>query len=435
MTSLSVLAGGRRTLARVALVALLALLALPLLPRPAAAAEPGIEQEILQLMNAERGARGLAALASRGDLQAVARPWTDRMVSDGRLRHNPDLGAQAPADWTRIGENIGYGSDARHLHDMWMASSGHRANILGAFNAVGIGVTRDGQGRVWATVDFMQGSPEKVQAAGSACGANTNPAPYPSSSAANGYYVLGSDGGIFTYGSAPFHGSVPGLGLRVQSVLMAVTPSSNGYWVLGSDGGIFSFGDARFHGSLPGAGVRNVAIDLKPTPAGNGYWILGADGGIFAFGDARFHGSLPGVGVNTRAVRLIPTPSGNGYWILGADGGIFSFGDAGFHGSLPGSGVHNTGVTMASTPTGKGYWILGADGGIFSYGDARFLGSVPGMGLCSPVQGVQLAPTKTGAGYYIVSGSGQVFPFGDATGYGDPSNLGVSARDIAAVLR
>ena len=27
------------------------------------------------------------------------------------------------------------------------------------------------------------------------------------------------------------------------------TPSGAGYWMVGSDGGIFSFGDAKFHGS------------------------------------------------------------------------------------------------------------------------------------------------------------------------------------------
>jgi len=30
---------------------------------------------------------------------------------------------------------------------------------------------------------------------------------------------------------------------------MAATPSGNGYWLVASDGGIFSFGDAGFFGS------------------------------------------------------------------------------------------------------------------------------------------------------------------------------------------
>ncbi|MGI8791716.1 MAG: CAP domain-containing protein [Acidimicrobiales bacterium] len=424
----------RRTAAHVAVVIAVALAMLPFLARPAAAADVSAESQILHLMNQERSARGLAPLGSRSDFTPVARNWTDRMANENNLRHNPNLTAEAPSDWTRVGENIGFADSVQQLHDLWMGSNGHRANILGDFNAVGIGVTLR-NGRYWATVDFMLGSPDRVESASGTCGSNDNPAANPSSQAANGYYVLGSDGGIFTYGSAVFHGSTPQLGINVPAVLMAVTPSTNGYWVLGADGGIFSFGDAKFQGSLPGVGVRNTAIDLKSTRTGNGYWILGADGGIFSFGDAQFHGSLPGVGVRTRAVRLVPTPTGNGYWILGADGGIFSFGDAKFHGSLPGVGVRNTGVTMASTPTGGGYWILGADGGIFSFGDAQFRGSVPGIGLCQPVQGVQLSPTMTGGGYYIVGAAGRVFAFGDAPSYGDPSGLGIVARDVAAVRR
>ena len=33
---------------------------------------------------------------------------------------------------------------------------------------------------------------------------------------------------------------------------MAATPSGNGYWLVASDGGVFSFGDATFHGSEGG---------------------------------------------------------------------------------------------------------------------------------------------------------------------------------------
>ena len=37
----------------------------------------------------------------------------------------------------------------------------------------------------------------------------------------------------------------------------AVAPSpSKGYWLVGADGGVFSFGDAQFYGSLPGLGVH-----------------------------------------------------------------------------------------------------------------------------------------------------------------------------------
>lgn len=60
-----------------------------------------------------------------------------------------------------------------------------------------------------------------------------------------------------------------------------------GHWLVAADGGVAAFG-APFHGSLPGLGVRLNApvVDLVPTPGGAGYWLIGADGGIFAFGNA-----------------------------------------------------------------------------------------------------------------------------------------------------
>jgi len=37
---------------------------------------------------------------------------------------------------------------------------------------------------------------------------------------------------------------------------MAATPDGNGYWQVGSDGGLFSFGDATYYGSLPGLHIK-----------------------------------------------------------------------------------------------------------------------------------------------------------------------------------
>jgi len=279
----------------------------------------------------------------------------------------------------------------------------------------------------WASLRLSRGLP-----AGNRCGYVRNPEPEPSAEAAPGYYVLGRDGGIFSFGDAEFQGSVPGLGLGVpvETVLMAATPTGEGYYVLGRDGGIFSFGDAEFHGSVPGLGLTAVrAIDLRLTPSGLGYWVLGADGGIFSFGDAEFHGSVPGLGVQTTVRKLVPTPSGDGYWILGTDGGIFSFGNAEFHGSVPGLGLGApvTSVAMAATAEGAGYWVLGADGGIFSFGDAEFQGSIPGYGLCRFPAGVQLTASSGGEGYWILGDDGSTWAFGDAVDHGSVSELGLPA--------
>jgi glyoxylase-like metal-dependent hydrolase (beta-lactamase superfamily II) len=71
------------------------------------------------------------------------------------------------------------------------------------------------------------------------------------------------------------------------------------YALVTDDGGVFSFGQAPFFGSLGGVVLNKPIIDAEPTPSGQGYLMLASDGGIFAFGDAVFHG-----GVSYTAPRL-----------------------------------------------------------------------------------------------------------------------------------
>jgi hypothetical protein len=60
--------------------------------------------------------------------------------------------------------------------------------------------------------------------------------------------VVASDGGIFTYGSSTFQGSMGATTLNKPIVGMAADSASGGYWLVGSDGGIFSF-TAPFDGA------------------------------------------------------------------------------------------------------------------------------------------------------------------------------------------
>lgn len=123
--------------------------------------------------------------------------------------------------------------------------------------------------------------------------------------------------------------------IGTPAAAFASTPSGRGYIVVGTDGGVFTFGDAMFFGSLPGLGVVPNApiVSAQITPSGGGYVLAGADGGVYAFGDAAYAGSLGGVHLNAPVDELRLTPSGAGYWMQATDGGIFTFGDAPFAGS------------------------------------------------------------------------------------------------------
>jgi IPT/TIG domain len=252
-----------------------------------------------------------------------------------------------------------------------------------------------------------------------------------------GYWMVGSDGGVFAFGDAGFVGSLPGIGVHVNDIVGVVpTKDSGGYWMVGRDGGVFAFGDAGFVGSLPGLGVHvNDIVGVVPTPTGKGYWMVGSDGGVFAFGDAGFVGSLPGLGVHVNdIVGVVSTSTGKGYWMVGKDGGVFSFGNAGFVGSLPGDGVHvNDVVGVVPTATGKGYWMVGRDGGVFAFGDAGFVGSLPGLHVAvSDI--VAVVPTKDSGGYWMVGSDGGAFAFGDAGFVGSLPGLGVKVSNIVAVV-
>ncbi len=227
-----------------------------------------------------------------------------------------------------------------------------------------------------------------------------------------GYWIVGSDGGVFTFGDAGFHGSMGGQRLAAPVAAMASTRSGAGYWLVARDGGIFTFGDAGFHGSMGGQHLDAPVVGMASTPSGGGYWLVASDGGVFTFGDAGFHGSMGGQHLNAPVVGMASTPSGGGYWLVAADGGIFTFGDAAFYGSMGGQRLAAPVVGMASSPSGRGYWLVAGDGGIFTFGDAAFHGSMGGRHLNAPVLG--MAATPTGGGYWLVAGDGGIFTFGDA---------------------
>ncbi len=195
-----------------------------------------------------------------------------------------------------------------------------------------------------------------------------------------GYWLVAHDGGVFSYGDAPFFGSTGGLRLNKPIVGMAATPDGNGYWLVAADGGVFSFGAAGFHGSTGGLRLNKPIVAMAATPDGHGYWLVAADGGVFSFGDAAFHGSTGDLHLNKPIVGMAATPDGNGYWLVASDGGVFSFGDAGFHGSAGSLRLSSPVVGMAASPDGEGYWIANANGGVFSYGDAPNEGDLVGAG-------------------------------------------------------
>jgi uncharacterized protein YkwD len=114
--------------------------------------DPGYESDFAASINSYRSSKGLPALTRDGSLDGEARAWAKRMAQRGSISHS-DLGRFIPP-WSAAGENVGSGGSAGGLFDALVASSGHRANMLGGFTHFGIGVWVDESGTLWTAHVF-----------------------------------------------------------------------------------------------------------------------------------------------------------------------------------------------------------------------------------------------------------------------------------------
>lgn len=120
--------------------------------------------EILRLVNRERSSRGLTPLVRNSTLERQAMQYACEMIQFDYFDHvNPITGStlgqratQFGYDFRVVGENLaaGQGSPEQAFTD-WMASPGHRANILDPrFTEIGIGVRTGGDYGVYWVQEF-----------------------------------------------------------------------------------------------------------------------------------------------------------------------------------------------------------------------------------------------------------------------------------------
>ncbi len=128
----------------------------------AALSSEDFEECLLNLINTDRLANGVGILQMAYDLNDEVRAFSQKMAGEGDLRHmtsterNPIL----PAGTNTWGENVAwhsspYLSGCSTIHNMFMNSPGHRANILSANKKyVALGVHIGGNG-TWVTELFF----------------------------------------------------------------------------------------------------------------------------------------------------------------------------------------------------------------------------------------------------------------------------------------
>lgn len=123
------------------------------------------EQKVLELVNKERNAAGLASLTMNNKLTSVAEKKAADMRDGGYFSHtSPTYGS--PFDmmhkfgitYSYAGENIAKGQRTpEEVMNGWMNSQGHRANILNAnYTQIGIGYVTHSNGTGYWVQEFIR---------------------------------------------------------------------------------------------------------------------------------------------------------------------------------------------------------------------------------------------------------------------------------------
>jgi hypothetical protein len=328
-------------------------------------------------------------------------PCTDESTSSPLLTTSPGMSGPGGPDVYAVGSQLVMGFAAWQGSTIGYLSCGIRPMYLADLTFQ--------TGTSPPTPTLAPAVPASSPAASPACPVAHTPAP--------GYWQVGSDGGIFSFGDAQFYGSTGSMHLNQPVVGMAATPDGGGYWLVASDGGVFAYGDAPFFGSTGSIKLNKPIVGMIPTIDGGGYWLIASDGGVFAFGDAPFDGSAGGDNLAYPVTAAARSYLGGGYWLVDANGQVFNFGNAPNEGQpavgAPG-GYRITG--MAGTQSSNGYWLASANGNVAGFGNAAPYGSMAGTPLNAPVVG--MAADGSANGYWLQGQDGGIFTFGSAQFYG-----------------
>ncbi len=113
---------------------------------------------ILELLNADRHAKGMEPLVRLGAMDAVALRWAEQQAGEERMYHNPRHREQIPPGHVLAGENVAWGQPTpERMYTRWYNSPGHYANLFNPeFTHVGIGVAFTPDGYAYGTQNFAR---------------------------------------------------------------------------------------------------------------------------------------------------------------------------------------------------------------------------------------------------------------------------------------
>jgi len=180
-----------------------------------------------------------------------------------------------------------------------------RRSVRGRRSFVGAGVALAMLALVGAVVAAADTAPGELLAGGTALRVKTAaqvdapPAAAPAvtppfvevvSAPGGGWLEVTANGVVWAGGGANYFGDLQSRPdappIAVSNIVqIRPTPDGFGYWLVGSDGSVYSFGDAPYLGSLPGLGVHvSDVVGLTPFSSGDGYQLVSAFEQVWKFG-------------------------------------------------------------------------------------------------------------------------------------------------------
>jgi uncharacterized protein YkwD len=119
------------------------------------------ELELLDLVNAYRVENGLNALQIIQHISYKSEEHNNYMIATNTVSHDNFSSRKANLEQVvgavRVGENVAYGfSTPQATLNAWIASEGHRVNLLGNYTHYGLSIRENADGRKYYTNIFVR---------------------------------------------------------------------------------------------------------------------------------------------------------------------------------------------------------------------------------------------------------------------------------------
>jgi uncharacterized protein YkwD len=111
---------------------------------------------VLAKVNAFRAANGRGSVQAAYDATGKAQALAQAMADQQGTFHSSSYSSGITRGWTALAENVASAPSAGQGLQLMEASPEHRANLLGSYNQVGIGVAYGTNGMAYLAIELVQ---------------------------------------------------------------------------------------------------------------------------------------------------------------------------------------------------------------------------------------------------------------------------------------